>query len=223
MTHPNSLANLLDKGVAHRFPKGNAPHNKGVPWSLEYREKMAKLHPARVDIACARCGIVFTVAPSTARTKKYCSQICYTEAQKNRVQRECTVCETGFDIAPSELAKGDRRGGKYGRFCSAKCQYKSQSGSGHPMWKVNRVVMQEARGFYRTSAWQTISATVRFRDDYTCQYCGRRGGRLNAHHCIPIRYGGGALDADNLVTTCNPCHRTEHRRIEKLAAAFLYS
>ena len=51
------------------------------------------------------------------------------------------------------------------------------------------------------------------RDNYTCQVCGARGVKVNAHHrkqyaFFPeLRY-----DPDNGVTLCVPCHKAVHRR-----------
>ncbi len=48
--------------------------------------------------------------------------------------------------------------------------------------------------------------------DYTCQECGRRGGRLHAHHAVPVwRDPARARDPSNLVTVCDGCHRRIHR------------
>jgi 5-methylcytosine-specific restriction endonuclease McrA len=50
------------------------------------------------------------------------------------------------------------------------------------------------------------------RDNYTCQICGLRGGKLNAHHldgyhwCKERRF-----DIDNGVTLCKDCHDEFHQ------------
>ena len=44
------------------------------------------------------------------------------------------------------------------------------------------------------------------RDDYTCQYCGKRGGTLEIDHIIPFSKGGSEKE-ENLVTTCFDCNR----------------
>lgn len=62
--------------------------------------------------------------------------------------------------------------------------------------------------------YTTWRRTVFARDDYTCQEpgCGKRGGRLNAHHVKPwkdhheLRY-----DVDNGLTLCRGCHTERHR------------
>lgn len=47
------------------------------------------------------------------------------------------------------------------------------------------------------------------RDDFTCQFCFERGGKLNAHHQLPfIAFPGQRNVVANGATLCNPCHRT---------------
>lgn len=44
------------------------------------------------------------------------------------------------------------------------------------------------------------------RDDYTCQYCGRKMRTLTVDHVIPRRLGGPHT-WDNLVAACSACNR----------------
>ena len=47
------------------------------------------------------------------------------------------------------------------------------------------------------------------RDDYTCQICGERSGKLQAHHIWPMRDNINTLlifDIDNGITLCKDCH-----------------
>lgn len=49
------------------------------------------------------------------------------------------------------------------------------------------------------------------RDNYTCVFCGRRGGRLNADHILPFAdYPEHRLDIDNGRTLCLSCHSVRH-------------
>ncbi|MBN2044041.1 MAG: HNH endonuclease [Anaerolineales bacterium] len=43
------------------------------------------------------------------------------------------------------------------------------------------------------------------RDDFTCQYCGKRAAKLTIDHVIP-RHLGGAHSWENLVAACPACN-----------------
>ena len=45
------------------------------------------------------------------------------------------------------------------------------------------------------------------RDDYTCQWCGVRGGRMAADHILPwALFPEKRFDVSNGRTLCQPCH-----------------
>ena len=50
---------------------------------------------------------------------------------------------------------------------------------------------------------------VLYRDNYTCQYCGKKHVRLEVHHII-FRSMGGTDDEKNLITLCETCHKLVH-------------
>ncbi len=51
------------------------------------------------------------------------------------------------------------------------------------------------------------------RDGYTCQLCGSRGVKLNAHHKMQYAHFPELRYAiDNGITLCVPCHKAIHRR-----------
>lgn len=65
----------------------------------------------------------------------------------------------------------------------------------------------------RCSEYKEWRKAVFSRDDYTCQDCGARGVKINAHHirsyayCIDLRYS-----ISNGITLCVPCHKKRHRK-----------
>jgi hypothetical protein len=63
-------------------------------------------------------------------------------------------------------------------------------------------------GRLRGDVWQDICARIFKRDNYTCTYCGVRGGALECDHMMPISRGG-SNDDDNLTTACKPCNRAK--------------
>lgn len=56
--------------------------------------------------------------------------------------------------------------------------------------------------------WQELRTAIFGRDDYTCQYCGTRGGSLQCDHVVPVARGGSNT-ADNLKTACEPCNKSK--------------
>lgn len=72
-----------------------------------------------------------------------------------------------------------------------------------PFYKKNK----RARLYERNlKLWKRISNDVFERDNYTCCYCGKKGGILEADHIIPFSKGGSD-NLDNLVTSCRKCNR----------------
>lgn len=60
--------------------------------------------------------------------------------------------------------------------------------------------------------WAEIRERIFMRDNYVCQYCGQRGGRIECDHVIPVSRGGGH-DDENLVTACFSCNRSKRAKL----------
>lgn len=60
--------------------------------------------------------------------------------------------------------------------------------------------------------WRSIRTYIFGRDDYTCQYCGERGKKLECDHVIPISRGG-SNEESNLVTACFSCNRSKRDKL----------
>ena len=53
--------------------------------------------------------------------------------------------------------------------------------------------------------WERFARTVKDRDGWRCQHCGRRG-RLEVDHVVPLEAGGDPWDPANCQALCGPCH-----------------
>lgn len=60
--------------------------------------------------------------------------------------------------------------------------------------------------------WNAIRSAIFARDNYTCQYCGERGKKLECDHVLPVSKGGSHAE-DNLVTACFACNRSKHDKL----------
>ena len=61
------------------------------------------------------------------------------------------------------------------------------------------------------AVWARLRSATFARDNYTCTYCGERGGRLECDHLIPVSRGGNS-DPSNLVTACFTCNRGKRNK-----------
>jgi 5-methylcytosine-specific restriction endonuclease McrA len=200
-----------------------------VECCLEWKRKN------RVITKCLNCNKEIKIFPSRAKDGKgkFCSKNCYAEWQsKNRVgnksygwgggkvKKECVICRKEFFITPSIK---DKR-----LTCSRKCL-----GIWHSRnircervgtWKggINPLIVQ-TRGCYKYRQWRSDVFT---RDGFTCQKCGLKGTRLQAHHIksfasIIEEYniktfeeaeGCDKLwDINNGITLCKECHYENYK------------
>jgi HNH endonuclease/Protein of unknown function (DUF1376) len=65
-----------------------------------------------------------------------------------------------------------------------------------------------------SGAWHEVRTKVFHRDDFTCQYCGVRGVKLECDHVLP-RSKGGKSHQENLVTACFKCNRSKGSKLIK--------
>ena len=152
------------------------------------------MRKTKITKSCFGCGVEFLTYPdgSKSRTNKFCGRNCW---QKNRPNIDFTP-EVRLKISLS------RRGEK------------------NPSWKGGRTKFKLIlRGGYKYRQWRSDVFT---RDDFTCQFCGERGGILNADH---IKQLSLILDENNIKTLedaenceelwninngrtlCVPCHK----------------
>ena len=80
-----------------------------------------------------------------------------------------------------------------------------------PPWSPQALLAKRWKGRPPRSVWWVMRQTVLERDDYTCVYCGRRGGRLGLDHLVPVSRGGTS-ELSNLVTACVACNSAKGAR-----------
>jgi hypothetical protein len=70
---------------------------------------------------------------------------------------------------------------------------------------------------YGNSPMGQWTKSVKERDQHTCQHCGETSRKiLHAHHVKPkALFPDLALEVDNGLTLCQPCHLSEHRRMKQ--------
>ncbi len=90
---------------------------------------------------------------------------------------------------------------------------------------IRRARSGERSNFWRGGVASRRSSLARWTKDqapkvhaqyeHTCQVCGKRGGRLHAHHIVPVWLSEEmAQEIGNLISVCARCHATIHRTRE---------
>ena len=129
--------------------------------------------------------------------------------------KEIRKCKCGNELARHITPEGRNKG--FYRTCGSisciKAQYtnptisnkKRHIGKDHPLYKEDRTQIKSKRPQYENSAW---TKSILERDNYTCQECGRRGVKLQAHHIMSyVDYIDLRWEISNGITLCIDCHK----------------
>lgn len=145
-----------------------------------------------VPIICGNCGQSFQ--PRENRNK-YCSH-------------ECARAKQVVSTESRQRAIATRKA-RYGYIQSPETREKirlANLGSKSHFWKGG--ISKENYRFRRTARYKNWRKAVYERDDFTCQSCGQRGGKLHPHHIkswenyLKLRF-----IVSNGQTLCIPCHK----------------
>lgn len=189
---------------------------------------------------CERCGASYH---SSIKTRRYCSQSCaslvnsnlpknYRKKSKPQQVKEieptiCSVC--GVEIPTSHRKYENCKTkpqlmslvcmvcGKHFNYhifkktCSRQCFGKQiairQQGEQSHLWQGGKT--SEAAKLRNSYTYKTWRTAVYERDNYTCQMCEQRGGKLAAHHIKPFSTNRHiALELWNGITLCWECHNS---------------
>lgn len=153
---------------------------------------------------CEVCGVEYETTPSDKG--RYCSKACWS-VRKPPKERECNYCHEIYltrDIKSS--------------YCSRQCVIKDKKEKKRP-----RIIGDESTTKLRHILGVDLvewRMSVYKRDNYTCQKCGKKGN-IQAHHIIPLVVDKSlALDINNGITLCIPCHQKEHNHVIRVKTKF---
>ena len=83
-----------------------------------------------------------------------------------------------------------------------------RSGPNHPQWIEDRTKLKITRNGVDQNLLIHWRRAVFERDKFTCQKCGKVGGKLNGDHIKPVSlFPELALELINGRTLCFPCHK----------------
>ncbi len=136
---------------------------------------------------CLECGKELIVKCTRDLTrKKYCSHSC---RMKYRYKEE------PWDMTPKILLANTEESNKK----------KSHKGESHPSYIKDRSKVKRFRDRCESKDWKK---KVLERDNYTCQICGCKGGKLNVDHILPYSLFEELREVlTNGRTLCEKCHK----------------
>lgn len=168
-----------------------------------------------MEKSCQNCDKIFTKKRSCSlkdwKTAKFCSQNCYWKSKVGQPAWNSGKkgVQTNFNL--SGLQKGWKMNGKqsigHKPWNKGKI-YTLDKTKGQNHWNWKGGVKLEREQARRTPEYREWRQQVFKRDNYTCQFCGERGGRLNADHIKSFAvYPDLRVKISNGRTLCENCHR----------------
>ena len=115
------------------------------------------------------------------------------------------------------------KGGSYPNKCldcnkpivrnAQRCNVCNNKGERSSNWKGG--ITREIILIRISSEHRLWSKSVMERDNFTCFSCGKRGGKLHAHHILSfIKFPHKRFDIKNGLTLCIDCHRKVHSKCQ---------
>lgn len=199
----------LAKNKAKRFCSGHCSYKDRYIYLGRRKGK---------EVPCDYCGNLVYKRPwrlnTTTFKKVFCNKDCFNNNLKTNVPQVCVICGSNFYCSKSQVKYRNRK------TCSMKCrgEYASKYliGERSSFWRggvssINkRIRYSKKMGRWRKSVFE--------RDNYTCQQCFERGGKLEAHHIKPFAFfPDERFNLNNGLTLCRGCHDKT-----KLSAKVMY-
>lgn len=160
----------------------------------------------KIEKKCMLCGNDFKVLAMAKNRTTRCHE-CYLK-NPIKVSKICERCGISYDVAKS-LANKSRF---HNKSCKAKFFSENKlngftKGEDHYMWKGG--VTPIYNKLRKSRQYRNYVLAVFFRDDYTCQICGKKEvGRMNANHIKKFsEYPDLRTNPLNGITLCPPCHK----------------
>ncbi len=158
---------------------------------------------------CGACVAVKTICPECAGEKSlydtFCGNSCAGKWKQKTYPQVRTIAKNR--LSPNRAkAIADANRGK---------PRPKMRGENNPNWGGGTYGTERHKLMGRVE-YKNWRQAVFTRDDYTCQKCNQRGGRLNADHIKPYRnYPQLALKLGNGQTLCVTCHKIKTSNEQK--------
>lgn len=167
--------------------------------TYHWRKEKKRVWPAPQIVGLhTRLGIARNCGHLTRKGRLWCYKCAPVRGDTNRT---CVFCGSQFEVAhPSTRRKT----------CSEECKRlhwsAHQKGEKSHRWRGGKT--EENRLLRKGIKYTMWRESVFQRDNFTCVFCGQKGGRLTADHIKPwALYPHIRFDPNNGRTLCRPCHQ----------------
>ena len=191
-----------------------------------------------ITIKCKNCGKEVKTYPSRIGRKHFCSHACnasfHMMGNKYAIGSKAWVGRKHTEESKRKMSVGNK-----GKHLSSETEFKKgivpwntgkkspwlternltnnpcKRGKENHMWRGGITpIGQQIRSSREYILWRTA---VFMRDDYTCQNCKQKGGKLEADHIKPFsQYPELRFAIDNGRTLCHECHKQTDTYLSKV-------
>jgi hypothetical protein len=157
-----------------------------------------------MKVSCCFCNCEFNKPPYHIKRvfRVFCSKLCYDNFQRqlNKIEKFCKICSESFLVRKCEVKKFST--------CDKKeCRIANKIGKNNPKWRGG--ITKNRKREMSTNKYKKWRLDIFIRDNYTCVFCGKRGGNLEADHIKPwSKFKDLRYDINNGRTLCRKCHIT---------------
>ena len=149
---------------------------------------------------CEWCSKTFTIRHRSKLTQRFCS-------------RKCGYRGKSYPPNSGQFKKGMPNHWMRGRKGLQPWHNTSGLWNGQPKgeknWNWKGGITPLRKKLYFSNEYKSWRQSVFERDDYTCQFCQKRGYKIQADHIKPwAGYPELRFDVDNGRTLCVDCHKT---------------
>lgn len=213
-----AVKEIFKKGGCELLESEYVNSEKPMLYKCECGERSKiRLYDFRIGHRCKKCGykkvldkIKLTIEYAKKEFEKVGYELLETE-YKNVGTPMLYKCKCGY---VSKIRLSDIKNGHKCRKCWIKKHTEKIKGKLNPNYNPN--ITDEERNsrrlLFKEAEYKNWRNEVYKRDNYTCQKCGIKGGKLNAHHMDgwnrrkDLRY-----KVDNGITLCGTHHREFHK------------